>query len=389
MDRENFDAVIARYLEKFDYTNGQGPHEYFKWQAIDCFQKNWNIEAEDLYDSFSNAIKKTSVLLDGGHAAPSSGIKALLKLPEEVEFVREAFRRLFAEEADLNRRDLMVDEFVAKVNERIKKHWPNDSYKPQSTRSALCYLALAYPAQNYFYMFSKAENWAVYTDFGFDIGSGSSFSLPVYYKMCDELVEEIKADPRLQQCSKARLEKAGIDLDDGFHTLAYDILYCATTYRLYIDLPFYYPTGIKSRIQRGKEREELDILLQEKLQREQELEGFEAASVLPPELIGQTVTHKSFGQGTITAFANKILTVRFAQKESKLVYPDAFTGKHLSLASPEEMDKLMLSLESGKQREKRESAARQTAAAYEKNLAAFNKKWVKKVHNEEIIQDDD
>ena len=90
MDRENFDAIITRYLEKFDYTNGEKPEEYFKWSAIARFQKNWNLESDDLYDTFSRAIAKTSVLLDGGHSAPSSGIKALLKIPDEVEYVREA-----------------------------------------------------------------------------------------------------------------------------------------------------------------------------------------------------------------------------------------------------------------------------------------------------------
>ena len=50
MDRENFDAIITRYLEKFDYTNGEKPEEYFKWSAIARFQKNWNLESDDLYD---------------------------------------------------------------------------------------------------------------------------------------------------------------------------------------------------------------------------------------------------------------------------------------------------------------------------------------------------
>ena len=389
MDRENFNAIITRYLEKFDYTNGQGPQEYFKWQAVDCFQKNWDIEAENLWESFSRAVKETSVLLDGGHAAPSSGIKALLKLPEEVEFVREAFRRLFAEQEDLNKRDLLVDEFVTSVNERIKTHWPNDSYKPQTTRSALCYLTLAHPEQNYFYMFSKAENWAEYTDFGFDIGSGSSFSLPIYYRMCDELVEEIKADPRLQQCNRARLEKAGITLEDNYHTLAYDILYCATTYHLYIDIPRWTPKGVKNRIKRAEEREELNALLQEKLGKEKEFAAFEATSVLPPDLIGQTVTHKKYGQGSVAAFENNTLTVRFEQKESKFIYPDAFIGKFLTLASQDDMERITLIEESKKQRAKLEAAVKLASEEYEKKEAAFNKKWTKKIQNEDILEEDD
>lgn len=56
MDRENFNAIITRYLEKFELTNDSKNAEWFKWEAIDCFQKNWDIDAEDLYDSFSRAI---------------------------------------------------------------------------------------------------------------------------------------------------------------------------------------------------------------------------------------------------------------------------------------------------------------------------------------------
>ena len=358
MDRDNYNAIITRYLEKFAYTNGDKPEEYFKWDAIACFQKYWDINAESLFDSFSKAIAKTDVLLDGGHSAPSSGIKALLKIPEEVENVRGAFRQLFMPEENLSKRDLLVDHFVRDVNARIKKYWPNDSYKPQTIRSALCYLALANPKQNFFYMYKKAENWANYTEYGFDTGSGDSFSLPVYYKMCEELVSEIKADPRLQKCNEARMEKAGVTIDDDYHTLAYDIIYCATTYNMYIDIPTYQVKGVKERVIRANEREELSILFEDTVKTEKELNVFEASIVVPPELVGQAVKHSKFGEGTILSLDGYKLVAKFGQDEKTFVYPVVFANKSLVLTSPDVMARLCENQRAKDQLDKLKTAAK-------------------------------
>ena len=41
-------------------------------------------------------------------------------------------------------------------------------------------------------------------------------------------------------------------------------------------------------------------------------------------LVGQPVKHKAFGQGIITDFSNKIVTICFSQGDKKFIYPDAF-----------------------------------------------------------------
>ena len=56
MDRGNFNAIIARYLEKFDDTNGSESAEWFKWEAVDCFQKNWDLDAQDFPDMFARSV---------------------------------------------------------------------------------------------------------------------------------------------------------------------------------------------------------------------------------------------------------------------------------------------------------------------------------------------
>lgn len=389
MDRENFHAIITRYLEKFDLTNGKEHAEWFKWEAIDCFQKNWDIDAEDLYDSFSKAIYRTDVLLDGGHSTPSSGIKALLKIPEEVEFVRDAFRQLLAPGKSLTERDLAVDRFLFNVNARIKTHWPNDGYKPQTTRSALCYLTLADPKRNYFYMYKRADNWANCTEYGFDIGSGSSFSLPVYYGMCEELVSEIKANPRLQQCNEARMKTAGVSIDDDYHTLAYDIMYCATTYNLYVDIPTYQSKSVKERITRAQEREKLDELYQAAVKAERLLEASDVSDTLTFDLIGREVKHSLFGNGTILSLDGYKLTVRFDQGEKVFVHPHAFASKMLSFLSSEDANRYMEEEKEKKQKAQLKEAAVSARAAYEKSKTAFDKKWLKRIQNDQMIGADD
>ena len=389
MDRENFDTIIARYLEKFALTNAKPHEEYFKWQAIDCFQTNWNIDAEDLYDSFTRAVAKTDVLLDGGHSAPSSGIKSLLKLPEEVETVREAFRKLLYTECDEKARDLLVEEFIQTVNARIKAHWPNDSYRPQTTRSTLCYLALARPDRDFFYMFTKAENWAYFTEFGFDIGSGSNFSLPIYYRMCNELVDAIRESDVLRRCNEERMQAAGVSLSDDFHTLAYDIMYCATTYGLYVDLPTYEAKGVKYRIQRAAERQALAELQAAAAAAKRELDAFDASLVTPPTLCGQAVRHSSFGTGTILSLEDYKLNVQFGETVKIFVYPSVFNNKQLMLSDPEVKARLLAAEEAAKQKAALEKAAAAAEQVFEKKRSEFQKKWKKAVHNEEILPDEE
>ena len=306
-----------------------------------------------------------------------------------VEYVREAFRSLFTPTADLAVRDLLVEKFIVDINARIKKHWANDNFKLQTTRSALCYLALAAPKQNYFYMFSKADNWANYTEYGFDIGSGSSFSLPVYYNMCEELVSEINADPRLKKCNTERMSKAGVSFDDDYHTLAYDIIYCATTYDLYIDIPTYQSKSVKERIQRAKEREELTTLLHAAEKTRQELNSLEGHEFAEFGLTGRSVRHTKYGEGTILSHEGFKLVAQFGQERKTLVYPAAFESKSLVLASPEEMNHFLETERAKEQHIKLKKAVDEADNKYITHKAAFDRKWIKRVHNDQIVKNED
>ena len=44
-DKKKYDNALASY--KRDFINKQWPNEKYKWEAVKCFQDNWDINAKD------------------------------------------------------------------------------------------------------------------------------------------------------------------------------------------------------------------------------------------------------------------------------------------------------------------------------------------------------
>lgn len=71
-DRDIFKEVIADY--KRDFTEFQWKNERYKWEAIQCFQRNWNINAVNFPDMLKRSLDKTYNLL----ASMSNYAKAMI-----------------------------------------------------------------------------------------------------------------------------------------------------------------------------------------------------------------------------------------------------------------------------------------------------------------------
>lgn len=74
-------------------------------------------------------------------------------------------------------------------------------------------------------------------------------------------------------------------------------------------------------------------------------------------LLGYQVAHKAFGEGVITKWDEKYVTVRFATAEKTFVYPNAFNG-YMTLLDPT----IMMAI----QEDINASLARQSAASASK-----------------------
>lgn len=218
--------VLAYYKKDFDKY---WEDEEYKWVAVQHFQKNWNIEAEDFAGMLKESFSQTYNLLQGGMYYANKMLCALAQ--QNPEKMRSLFRLLYDESLPLSKRlqpfrtgcDELLEEFRqnAAEPEKAKNHY-------QDLRALCVYLSFRYP-ETYFLF-----KYRMYTGFrkliGFKETSEEKDSevrkYDNYARMCQAVLEEIKADAELQ---KMQRERVGTDTDcygdPKFHLLAQTIIY--------------------------------------------------------------------------------------------------------------------------------------------------------------------
>ena len=78
---EKLAAVIAAYKE---YFPEHWKDEMYKWEAIQHFQKHWDINAESFLDMFMSATEKTYNLLANMNNYPRGMIKSFATADAET-----------------------------------------------------------------------------------------------------------------------------------------------------------------------------------------------------------------------------------------------------------------------------------------------------------------
>lgn len=350
MNKKNMNAILEQYISRFDELNDRyGNDEGYKWRAESCFKENWDIDAPDFQSMFTASMKETSNLIDNASVQPIGGIRLLLKQETEIEFVRTCFRELFSEDGGdlLNRQD-RIEKFAEKINERIDKYASGSWKYPQSRNSAIYYINLWRPEDNYIFKATEANNWANCVEYGDDFGSGTNFSLAKYYSMCDELLYAVKDNTQLLQLNEERVKREAIGFDDRSHILVYDIIYCAYKYLFYNNVRIK-KTSTKERISRAADRESAESIGVEIKTKQEQLE--QLSEIKPfPDLLGETVTHKTYGKGTVVSTNNAMVVISFSVGEKKFQFPDAFTNGYLSTDKTEYMVLLKKNTEEEKTR---------------------------------------
>lgn len=332
MHEKNLSLILEQYINRFDELNDpNGNDEGYKWRAESCFKEHWDVDAADFPIMFKKSIKDLNNLIDNKTVQPLGGILMLLNHPEEIEFVREAFRELFSEDfGDIDARQSRIYDFMQKINTRIEKYVSNSWKYPQQMNNVIYYLNLWRPEENYIFKSNEATDWANCIEFGDDFGAGEHFSLKKYYRMCDELLEVISQNPKIMELHKKRFEKEAKGYDDKLHILVYDIIYCAKQYGFYTSA-IAATTSTKKRIERARIRQACE---QEKSWLE-ELKGKkeELAKELGPaiDLTGVHVSHKLWKTGKILTHRAGELEIEFPVGIKRFQYPGAFVGGFLTL----------------------------------------------------------
>ena len=330
MNNENLHELIRRYAKNYSRINNSENDEIFKWRAAYRFQQEW-FSTENLGLSFAELFAKAksecSVLIDNSTVSPANGIvKMAQQEPEEVE---RLFRDvLYADDGgDLDLRQKHMEEFLAGIEAVRVKHFPGYWKYSQDRHAASCYLSLYAPEQNYIYKYTPAEIFARHIEFGKDIGSGDRFSLGNYYEMCDLVVDAIKDHTDLLDAYGKLLDDTCYQ-DKSLHLLAFDIIYCASTY------------GLFDGLQHKSKRDSIKAYTLEQLRKEEAVKLQEQIGVVERNiealevqldvyrsinLVGIRVFQKQYGEGTIISQNINVIRVKFASTEKDFIINAKYT----------------------------------------------------------------
>ena len=216
---EKIIEFIKRY--KADFVN-RDKEERYKWEAIKCFQDNWDIDADAFAGMLAKTLAKTGNLLENiSMHAKNMIIYFAEKDPAKV---REMFKALYDEDTDMVER---VEAFSTDAAELLEKYKdPSKKMKQhyQSARAVCVYLFCNSPEKYYMFQYKKYNSFAEKIQYEETIKMGDNENIVGYFNMCDLVLAEVMKDKELQSMSQSRLDENCYD-DPEFHMLVDDIVY--------------------------------------------------------------------------------------------------------------------------------------------------------------------
>ena len=312
-------------------------------------------------------MQEAGNLLDDAAMQPVAGLRMLLAREPEVEYVRECFRFLFSDDGgDLKKRQDRAEFFADKINERIRYYERTTKKYLQNRDHVIYYLNLWKPEENYVFEASSASGWAACTEFDGDFSS-KNFSLESYYRMCDELLEEIRENEELTGLYSNLFEEELDGYDDQLHILVYDIMDCASLYRYYAGMDIRKVPG-RERTKAAEAKAAQEKLKQEIELKEKRLKELQEKPVNLPDVVGKQVSHKTYGTGVVQSNDNGTLLVHFEKADKKFKYPSVFTQGFLSFAGEETQTGEMSEFEAD---QKKKAALEKEIAQLKKSLGSI------------------
>lgn len=341
MNINNLHQIFQKYIDSFEYLNNKEHDENYKWEVAQGFQ-NFDLDADDFVAEMKRLLKISCNLIDSGQSMPFAGLIEFAK--KEPITVKKMFEELYANENnDLELKQRKIDSFINQSEELRKKYFKDSHLYINNQRSAMQFLFLRYPDSNYMYKASQAKSFADCIEFYDDWGPMSDFKIEVYYRMCDQLVKEIKKFPAIVETHKSRFEhnKKKLYIDKELHILAFDIIYSSQVYDFYKGMEF---SPIKAQARKLHEERVLkakvyynDLKIAK--------ENYDILNNINDFLyqtfcVGAKIKHKFYKNGTIKEINDKnIITVDFNGSEKRLGLNTLITSNLLVIESDDLKEK--------------------------------------------------
>ncbi len=213
-------ALLQKVLEQYkrDFVLTQWEDEKYKWEAVKCFQDNWDVEADDFADMLTKSLSKTYNLLASANNFPAKMITEFAQTASEE--VRSMFIVLFDERKDVYER---IETFKMRSSMLLEQHSDGNRQHYQYENAISTYLWLRYPDKYYIYKYSEVKAVADVLKSGYYFKKGAyADNIRHFYRLYDEICQEIKGDTELVRLLKGKLTDSCYP-DRELRTLTLDV----------------------------------------------------------------------------------------------------------------------------------------------------------------------
>lgn len=230
-NKTRLQEILVQY--KKDFADFVWSNERYKWIAVQCFQDNWDVNAEDFAEMLEKSLSKTANLLASMNNFPARMILLFAKTsPEEV---RAMFLNLFDERKDVYERikafKVQADVMLNKYGNGVENHY-------QRENAISTYLWMRFPDKYYIYKFGEVRAAAKELKSTYQFKKGAyADNIRNFYKFYDELNEELKKDEELGSLLKSKLDDTCYP-DPELRTLTADVGFYISRYLKSVDDEF-------------------------------------------------------------------------------------------------------------------------------------------------------
>lgn len=222
---DEFSLKEALVSYKRDFAQKLWPNEKYKWQAVKCFQLNWDVNATDFAEMLKKSLSATANLLASVNNFPARMIQKFAEIvPEEV---RAMYIELFDESKDVYER---INSFKLKSSILLERYGNGAAQHYQNENSISTYLWLRYPDKYYIFKLSEVKVVAseLESDYRFKKGAYAD-NIHNFYALYNEICAELQKDDELRNMLAAQVdstcysdpEMRALTIDVGFYISRY------------------------------------------------------------------------------------------------------------------------------------------------------------------------
>ena len=222
---DEFRLKEALVSYKRDFAQKLWPNEKYKWQAVKCFQLNWDVNATDFAEMLKKSLSATANLLASVNNFPARMIQKFAEIvPEEV---RTMYIELFDESKDVYER---INSFKLKSSILLERYGNGAAQHYQNENSISTYLWLRYPDKYYIFKLSEVKVVAseLESDYRFKKGAYAD-NIHNFYALYNEICAELQKDDELRNMLAAQVDSTCY-ADPEMRTLTIDVGFYISRY---------------------------------------------------------------------------------------------------------------------------------------------------------------